>query len=77
MADKNKMPGGARGAKRLIFCSMQAKLILEKFAHRFFRYLFYFSIWRASEASETLSGVTNENRRYIYIYKCKKDLGLP
>ena len=24
--------------------------------------------WRASEASETLSGVTNGNRRYIYIY---------
>ena len=23
---------------------------------------------RASEASETLSGATNENRRYIYIY---------
>ena len=22
--------------------------------------------WRASEASETLSGVTNGNRRYIY-----------
>ena len=26
------------------------------------------SSWRASEASETLSGVTNGNRRYIYIY---------
>jgi len=25
------------------------------------------SIWRASEASETLSGVNNYNRRYIYI----------
>ena len=25
------------------------------------------SNWRASEASETLSGVTNGNRRYIYI----------
>ena len=25
-------------------------------------------IWRASEASETLSGVTNGNRRYIYIW---------
>ena len=24
--------------------------------------------WRASEASETLSGVTNGNRRYIIIY---------
>ena len=24
--------------------------------------------WRASEPSETLSGVTNGNRRYIYIY---------
>ena len=24
--------------------------------------------WRASEASETLSGITNGNRRYIYIY---------
>ena len=24
--------------------------------------------WRASEASETLSGVTNGNWRYIYIY---------
>ena len=24
--------------------------------------------WRASEASETLSGVTNGNRRYIYIW---------
>ena len=24
--------------------------------------------WRSSEASETLSGVTNGNRRYIYIY---------
>ena len=24
--------------------------------------------WRASEASETLSGVTKGNRRYIYIY---------
>ena len=24
--------------------------------------------WRASEASETLSGVTNGNQRYIYIY---------
>ena len=24
--------------------------------------------WRASEASETLSGVTNGNRRYIYVY---------
>ena len=27
-----------------------------------------FVYWRASEASETPSGVTNENRRYIYIY---------
>ena len=26
------------------------------------------SYWRASEASETLSGVTNGNRRYIFIY---------
>ena len=24
--------------------------------------------WQASEASETISGVTNGNRRYIYIY---------
>ena len=24
--------------------------------------------WRASEASETLSGISNGNRRYIFIY---------
>ena len=33
----------------------------------------YFN-WRASEASETLSGVTNGNRRYIYIYGTCKTL---
>ena len=30
--------------------------------------LYFQFYWRASEASETLSGVTNGNRRYIYIY---------
>ena len=27
--------------------------------------------WRASEASETLSGVTNGNRRYIYMVRAR------
>ena len=29
---------------------------------------FVLTIWRASEASETLIGLNNGNRRYIYIY---------
>ena len=27
--------------------------------------------WRASEASETLSGVTNGNQRYIYMVRAR------
>ena len=38
----NSFSGGTRGAKRLIFCTTQAKLILEKFTTLFFEIYFTF-----------------------------------
>ena len=32
----------------------------------------YLANWRASEASETLSGLNNGNQRYIFIYTGKE-----
>ena len=30
----------------------------------------FFSNWRASKASETLSGLNSENRSYMFLYVC-------
>ena len=53
--------------------SLSCKLSTLNYAHETGVYHAYatgvYNFWRASEASETLSGVTNGNRRYIFIYQ--------
>ena len=56
---------GERHESRIV-CRVYEVYLCDALSDR--EYFYKYHCWRASEASETLIGLNNRNRRYIYIW---------